>query len=259
MEKDGRLAGSLDTSFLKLVAVCAMFVDHIGATLFPTVLEFRVVGRIALPLFAWALVVGCDKTRDIWRYLGRLLALGVVSQPFYMLALGHGWLDLNILFTLSLGVLGVIGIRRRAFFSQYWAPALCLLLSCYLKIDYGWKGVLFVYLLYLARSSRGGMIAVFVGYGLFWGASTQSVTSLLGYPLPWLKSKELTVMLSCFFRIQSMIWLALPLVLRRADSGLRLPKGLMYALYPLHLMLLVLIRLSLGVPLAELTAVLSML
>lgn len=83
--RDERLAGNLDTSLLKTLALLFMLIDHLGVALFGNLLEMRVLGRIALPLYAWCLIVGNVKTRHPLRYFGRLLLVAVLSQPLYMM------------------------------------------------------------------------------------------------------------------------------------------------------------------------------
>ena len=94
------IAGNQDTSFLKLLALVLMLVDHLGAAIYPHIGELRIIGRMAFPLYAWCLVVGCVKTRCLPKYALRTLGLAVISQPLYMMALNHSWSDFNILFTL---------------------------------------------------------------------------------------------------------------------------------------------------------------
>ena len=43
-------------------------------------------------------------------------------------------------------------------------------------------------------------------------------------------------------------WLSLPLILCRMNTGIRVPKWLGYGLYPLHLILLILLKLMNGYP-----------
>ena len=43
--RGGELAGNLDTSFLKVLALCFMFIDHLGAAVLPRVGELRMIGR----------------------------------------------------------------------------------------------------------------------------------------------------------------------------------------------------------------------
>lgn len=241
--RDERLAGNLDTSLLKTLALLFMLIDHLGVALFGNLLEMRVLGRIALPLYAWCLVVGSVKTRHPLRYFGRLLLLAAISQPLYMMALNHTWQHLNILFLLALATAAIQGIRLHRYGSQLWAPALCYLALGLCEIDYGWRGLTFLLLLYLARESRGGLAAAFLGYALFWGSNSQVVTTFLGFNLSFLRWPGLGDVFTAFFHLQTLAWLALPLILTHTDSGAKMPKWLGYGLYPLHLVLLIVLRL----------------
>ena len=66
-----RLKTSLDTNFLKLVAILCMVADHVGTVFFPGYPVFRWVGRLAFPLFCYCLPVGLMYTPAISRHLGR--------------------------------------------------------------------------------------------------------------------------------------------------------------------------------------------
>ncbi len=78
-----------DTGFLKLIAITTMAIDHVGAAILPQYPILRVIGRIAFPIFAYSLAVGCVYTHDMRRYLMRMLLLALVSQPLYALGLSH--------------------------------------------------------------------------------------------------------------------------------------------------------------------------
>ena len=250
----GQIAGNMDTSFLKILALVFMFVDHLGVALFPGVMEFRVIGRMALPLYAWCLVVGSIKTRNPLKYGLRLLMTALISQPLYMLALNHTWTDFSILFLLLIGLIAIEGIRMHRFGSEIWAPALCYVLLGYMKVDYGWKGLTFILILYMARKSRSGLAAAFLSYALFWGNSTSYITTLFGYRFPFLSWPGIGTVLSSFFRLQTMCWLSLPLILIPMKTGIRLPKWLGYGFYPLHLIVLIVLRLMNGVSFAMLAS-----
>ena len=71
---------------LKLIALITMTVDHIGMILFPSRLLFRVVGRLAFPIFAYMIAEGCLYTRSIWRYAGTLAAVAALCQSVYFFA-----------------------------------------------------------------------------------------------------------------------------------------------------------------------------
>ena len=238
----GRIAGNMDTSFLKILALVFMIVDHIGVLFYPGVMELRVIGRMALPLYAWCLVVGSVKTRNPWKYGLRLLITAVISQPVYMFAMKHTWSELSILFTLLIALIAIEGIRAHRFGSEIWLPALCYVLLGFIKVDYGWKGLTFILILYMARETRSGLAAAFLAYALFWGNSTSYITTLFGYKFPFLSWPGIGTTLGAFFRLQGMCWLALPLILIPMSTGIRLPKWLGYGIYPLHLLAICLIR-----------------
>lgn len=246
------LAGNTDTSLLKVLALVFMLVDHLGAVIFSGVPEMRVIGRMAFPLYAWCLVVGSVKTSNPLRYGLRLLGLALISQPLYMMALNHSWTDFSILFMLLIALVAIQGIRARFLGSEIWVPALCYLLLGYIKVDYGWRGLTFILLLYLARGSKNGLVATYLAYALFWGSTSSAVTSLFGYPLTFLSLPGIGTALSALFRLQGMIWLSLPLIALQTNTGFKMPKWLGYGLYPLHLILLIVLRLMNGATFAAL-------
>jgi hypothetical protein len=102
---------------IKLLAAATMLIDHIGVVFFPDAIGWRIVGRLSFPLFIWLLVQGEAHTRDIWRYVLRLVALGAVTQPIYQLTFGTA--RPNILFVL---LLGLVCLRLARNFPRFEIP-----------------------------------------------------------------------------------------------------------------------------------------
>ena len=237
-------AGNTATNLLKLIALVFMFTDHAGKMLFPAVPEMRIIGRLAYPIYAWCMIVGFHYTRSVAKYCLRVLLVGLASQPLYMLALNHPWNEPNIFLTLLLGLGALWGIREKKAGSHLWAPVLAILLATLLHADYGWKGVLFMIVLYAVRDSRPGIAAVMVSYFLFWGSAFSVTRSLFGIQLNLGALPEfLSTPLSAFLRLETYGLLSLPLILIPFPRDINMPRWLGYALYPAHLLLLYLLEL----------------
>ena len=93
----------LDGTSMKLIALASMTIDHIGYLFFQDQVLWRIVGRLAFPIFAWMIAEGCFYTRNIVRYFRRVFLLGLVCQAVYSIA--DRTLYMNVLITLSLSIL----------------------------------------------------------------------------------------------------------------------------------------------------------
>lgn len=62
----------MSTTQLKIIALIAMLIDHIGLFIPGTPEWFRWVGRIAIPIFIFGIVVGYENTLNRKKYLFRL-------------------------------------------------------------------------------------------------------------------------------------------------------------------------------------------
>lgn len=255
-----RTAGNENTGVIKLVAIFFMLIDHVAAALFTTgglwplpaiYNEMRLLGRIAMPLFCWGIVVGAEYTRNIWLYFLRIMLVGVVSQPFFMLALGHQWNQLNVFPTLGLGLLAIAGIKMKKNGSQVWLPILAILTSIFVEMDYGWRGVAMILILYACRKSKGALAAGFVAYCLYLGlvyGSYQKVFGLqyndLKFDLPRFGTSVYVFndLARLFFQVEFWAIHALPLILIPMRSRLRIPKWIGYSVYAAHLLVLGVIR-----------------
>ena len=105
-----------------------MIIDHTAAA-FPDYfgLEFRVIGRVAFPIFVYLLAEGFRHTRSPLKFLTRLGIFAIISEPFFDLALFadlqaanyvnfqllmeniNFFADTNIFYTLFLGGVAICG------------------------------------------------------------------------------------------------------------------------------------------------------
>ena len=230
-----------DTGFLKLIAILTMAIDHTGAAILPQVPVLRIIGRIAFPIFAYCLAVGCVYTRDMRRYMLRMFLLALVSQPLYALGLSHttaamstlswgtdslqsalswylmSWNRPSILVSLMAGMLLIWCFKDKKYALAAMIAAVILYFQGYL--DYGWRGVALMLLFYAFLEQPGASFLWILGFMLWWGVSGGG-----GYEIGQIR-----------FSTQTFAVLALPLIYLPTKTNLKLPKWLFYLFYPAHL------------------------
>ena len=179
---------------LKILAMIAMTCDHVGVQIFPNLLWLRLIGRLAMPVYAYMIAEGCRYTRDRKKYLLRLLGLGTLCQVVYLVAMES--LYQCILITFSLSVL-LIWLMDEAENKKQWGKLfagillaffLCVVLPDLLpgtdyEVDYGLPGVLLPVLIYSA-GTRGlliGLALVALKYGGVQWLAFLAVPFLLSY------------------------------------------------------------------------------
>nr|WP_297283545.1 TraX family protein [uncultured Agathobaculum sp.] len=219
-----RLKTNLDTNFLKLIAIIAMLIDHIGGAFFPEVGWFRWVGRIAFPIFCYCMTVGLLYTRDIKKYLFRLGLFAVISQPFYVLAFHpHDFVaeltNWNIFCTLFLSLLAMYGLKER----KWWLFFAALFVVSWWNFDYSGTGIQYMLIFYLCRNHPtvgAGLYCAqfFLGFG---HASLADPLNLVigNFAIDW-----------SFFAI-----FAAPFLFLLTHFDLKIPKRVFYVFYPAHL------------------------
>ncbi|MBP1930014.1 hypothetical protein J2Z37_000001 [Ammoniphilus resinae] len=130
---------------LEWIAMLTMLIDHVGLIFFPDREWFRIIGRIAFPLYCWFLVQGYRHTRNLKKYMWRLFLLACISQIPYTLALGQ-W-ELNVIFTLLLGLLALYSIDHIQDEKTKWFFTLGIFIAAVaIPMDYGLYGILLILL-----------------------------------------------------------------------------------------------------------------
>lgn len=170
----------LDQFSLKLLALVSMTVDHTAAVLGrPVVGEFyqpmRAFGRLAFPIYCFLLVEGYYHTRDVKKYLGRLLLAAPLSELPFDLGLYRRFpaQRSNVMLTLALGLLTVLALdrgRKRLGEREQTLALPVLTLLCFavlsvgmgaaerLQTDYSRGGVLLIALFYLFRGELWALL-----------------------------------------------------------------------------------------------------
>lgn len=223
-----KISGNLDTNFLKIIAIISMTFDHFGKAFFPDIISLQIIGRLAFPIFAYCIVVGCLYTSDFKKYIQRLLLFGVLSQPIYVLSSFSTWNEfienfwvLNILFTLVLGAIAVKSLEQR----NWVVFALDIITVCMFNFDYGIYGIIVMIIFYLFRNNYFWSIAISSIY-MSTTFFTGSEVSVLGFSLG----------------LQGFAVLALIPIFWKTNFNPKINKYFFYIYYPTHLFVIFIIR-----------------
>ena len=148
--EETRLVG-LSQNQLKAIAAAAMVVDHLGVQIFPQYIAFRIIGRLAFPIFAYFIYEGMKYTHRPAAYLGRMLAMGTLCVVGYGVFSHQLYGNILITFSLSIGLLWACQNWLKKMNGPGSTGALILtvavmtgiaLLCSFLTIDYGFWGAL---------------------------------------------------------------------------------------------------------------------
>ena len=226
MEKSQK---GLSNNQLKIIAMIAMFIDHLGVQCFPNVEIFRIIGRLALPLFAYMIAEGCFYTKNRTKYLLLISALGIACGVVFYIA--EQSLYQGILITFSLSILTIFSIDKivktrkiknvlLGILGLAVVVVIAVVLPIVLKdegfrIDYGIVGVLMPVAIYFMPNKTLKIIAL---------------------------SVMLALLIFTIGSIQHYAFLALPLLaLYNGKRGSKKLKYMFYAFYPLHLVFIYLL------------------
>lgn len=207
---------------LKLIAIITMTIDHIGHFILdPTTdmyLMFRIVGRLAFPIFAYLLIVGYFKTSNFAKYLITILVLGLMFQlPTLYSPLING--DGNIFLTLSLGLILIYVLDAN--FNN--------ILKCI-------AGIVLVWMFKLLNLDYGILAAImFITYYLVQKHEFNMVNKLVIMIVPYTIYSYLYMS-----KLQIYGLLAIPLILiYNGERGKYINKYFFYAYYPIHILVII--------------------
>ena len=150
---------------LKIIAIITMFLDHyyriIGGPEWLSVL-----GRLAFPIFAFSISEGYSHTKNVNKYLTRLLNFAVIIQlPNF---LGFQEYPLNIFFTLALGLfcLEILDNNKINIVVRYIVVLYLCFLAEKIGLDYGAYGVILIILFNKLRNNKLYIFIAFLALNL---------------------------------------------------------------------------------------------
>ncbi len=155
---------------IRLFACITMLCDHIGYSMqlygvgsYDIASILRIIGRLAMPLFAFLLAEGFKKTHNIFLYMLRMFLAALISEiPFNLMSTGRitASYTQNVMFTLLLGLLALytaeLAKKSKSKHIQCYA-FIPILFICYLahrfSVDYDFYAVLLILLFYFLDTS----------------------------------------------------------------------------------------------------------
>lgn len=232
---------------LHLLAMSLMFCDHLWASIIPGAMWLNYIGRIAFPIFAYMLIEGFYLTKDLKKYMLRILVFALISEiPFNLIAGADFFYPFyqNVLwnFLISLLCISIIEkIKRKnnlilTILTIVTISFLGFIVATFLMVDYYGYGVLMVMVFYVFKGRKWWqillqIICMFYINVILLGGRTIPI-NLFGLLIE--------------FPTQGFAMLAfIPILLYRGKQGPynKTIKYLYYSFYPLHLLILSIIAL----------------
>lgn len=221
---------------IKLLAILFMIIDHVGSIFFPQIIWFRIIGRLAFPLFAWLIANGAYHTTNIKRYLLRLFIVAVIAQTPYILAFQQTYptfWDLNVVFSFCLGLFAIMVIRKTKDIAlSVCIACLCVACAAWFNIDYGITGVLSIICFYFFFHDFKKMLI------------SQSILYIVPFWLPVLLqlAQTQTITQNAVNMVEPFGLLSLFFIYQYNGKLGKRMQYLFYIFYPLHLVLLYLLK-----------------
>lgn len=195
---------------MQWIAMVTMLIDHIGAIFFPNEYMFRIIGRIAFPIYVYLLVVGYERTRSYWKYAARLGLLAILSQLPYQYAFDTT--GLNVIVTLLVSLLIIkwldwtkIPLTLRLTSLVIVLIAIEIISDTYISFDYGAYGVLLALLYRYVKPHMQLVIqfALEIVFMIHHGWAFQFVSMVVTYVISF---QPRVVQILNAYRAPNMIW-----------------------------------------------------
>ena len=118
MDNQYNKIGLFSGATLKILACILMAIDHIGLALFPRMIIFRIIGRLAFPLFAFFIAEGCRYTKNKLRRFLMLFGIGLAFMLFYFFYDGQIYGNIFMTFSVSCLLIYLLEWCKKQIFSS---------------------------------------------------------------------------------------------------------------------------------------------
>ncbi len=238
----------INGTWLKLFAALCMLIDHVGLMFFPNVITFRVIGRLAFPIFAFMISEGARYTRSKLRYFLSIFSVAVLcSLVYYFFSSGSLYLCILVTFSISVLLIYALSWFKRCLFSKDSSLALKLLSLLIFLAGVAFAAILdyhpfFDETLGLRYDGGFGGCMVPVAASLFDLRGTDAPESLRKLDNITVRVMAFGVSLLGMLHLNHIQWVSLftiiPLLMYSERRGKYSLKYFFYIFYPLHLVAL---------------------
>lgn len=229
---------------LHIMAMIFMLCDHLWGTIVPGNDWLTCIGRISFPIFAFMIVEGYFHTKNLKKYVYRLLLFAVISEIPFNLAMGSSLfypIHQNVLWSFLIS-LGLVHWNEKAKNKNWVRMAVgCItvvfgyLIGLITMVDFHHAGILTVLVFYFFRQRKWwSYIGQFI---CLWYINAEM---LGGFAYEIHLGSE-----TFFFTRQSLALLSLiPIWLYHGKQGYhnKAVQYIYYAFYPIHLLILGIIK-----------------
>ncbi len=111
--------GFISGSSMKMIACLFMAIDHIGLSLFPEYEIFRILGRIAFPIFAFFIAEGCKYPKNKVKRFALLFVIGMLYLLFYIVYDGMIYGNIFLTFSVSVAVIYITDFLKKWVFDNF--------------------------------------------------------------------------------------------------------------------------------------------
>lgn len=256
---------------MQILAYISMFIDHICKFALKGQVIYPLLGRLAMPIFAYLIAVGMKRTRSKEKYILRMLIFAILSQiPFILMIYGpfnrmkmpyikeaeytlmyinHYTQYLNIGFTFLISLLTIYFIDKNKtnIINKFIILVLSLFLITELNTDYGVYGLITVFIFYYLKSKAFIVLSyiAITTYSVFKGSFTENF-NLNDYFYIKLRSyfSVLSLPIIFYFNKIEKKFRFLNGKNREDRTGIKqnILRLMKYSIYPIHMLLIYLYR-----------------
>ena len=147
----------MNVLILKIIALVSMIIDHYGAIFHSDIDLYRIIGRLAFPIYCFLLVEGYFHTKDVKKYAKRLFIFALVSEIPFDFAFYNKieFMHQNVFFTLFIGLITMYFLdnkEEKYNFSRRAILITSVLSSILLFVDYNFIGIIYILSFYFTKN-----------------------------------------------------------------------------------------------------------